>query len=284
MQSTRSGEGAPGLRVAMIALALAATALLAVERVWLAAVQPLWFDEAWALMAARTPTWGALVHEALTDVNAPLYYALLRAWTRVAGFSDLALRAPGLLSLTVAGLAPLIARTRRLPFEGRLAWSTLLYAWWGVNIFQAGRCYGLLVALSTLQCLVFADLVRAPNAKRALAWCALSSVAILTHYYALFVTAAQGLIYLVALPRTRRPHVAGGARLRAGIRLVGLACAPAGRVRTAAIRVACTSERRGLLGRRRIRPGSVGPERRPWTCARARSRARLARAPTSSHD
>ena len=50
-----------GLGFAAAALAILA---LAAARLWLAAAQPLWFDEAWSLMVATTPDWRSLVHEA----------------------------------------------------------------------------------------------------------------------------------------------------------------------------------------------------------------------------
>jgi mannosyltransferase len=169
-----------------------------VARVRLAAVEPLWFDEAWSVALAATPTWRALVHECHVDVNAPLFYGLARLWAMVAGPSDLALRLPGLLCVAVAGALPLCRRIEGLSREGRLTWGLLIYAWWGVGVFLAGRCYGLLLALSVLQCLLFADLLRRPTLRRALAWCAVGALVILTHYYGLIVTASQGLIYLVA--------------------------------------------------------------------------------------
>ncbi|HSV04172.1 MAG TPA: hypothetical protein VLI41_13305 [Phenylobacterium sp.] len=179
--------GLAGLGLALLALAAA--------RVWLAAVQPLWFDEAWSLMAATTPDWASLVHEALTDVNAPLGYVLLRAWVGLAGASDLALRLPALAAIAAAGALPLLwgAGLRR---EARLAWAVMIFAWWGVDGFLAGRAYGLLLALSTAQVIAFAELLRKPRLGTAFAWAALGALAILTHYYALIVTAVQGLSFL----------------------------------------------------------------------------------------
>jgi hypothetical protein len=186
------------LRLVLLALAILAAAAITVERVWLAAVQPLWFDEAWSAFVAMTPDWRGVAHEARVDVNAPLYYALLHAWTAIAGTSDLALRTPGLLAVAAAAALPLALRVRGLAPAGRLALGAIVYGWWGVDVFLAGRCYGLLLALSMLQCLLFAQLLRRPSRRTALAWCVAGSAAILTHYYALIVTLAQGLLYLAA--------------------------------------------------------------------------------------
>ena len=86
-----------------LALVCAAALAIGVERAWLAHVQPLWFDEAWTLSVATTPDWKSFVTEAYNDVNAPLYYGVMRLWTMVAGASDDALRLPGLLAVVAAG-------------------------------------------------------------------------------------------------------------------------------------------------------------------------------------
>jgi hypothetical protein len=78
----------------------------------------------------------------------------------------------------------------------------MIFAWWGVGIFLLGRCYGLLLAVSTLQCVLFARLLLAPSRRAAWAWCAVGAVAILLQYYALMAVAAQGVIYLAARRRT----------------------------------------------------------------------------------
>jgi uncharacterized membrane protein (UPF0136 family) len=184
------------LRTGMAIIAAIAALTLMAARLWLAAAQPLWFDEAWALAVAAAPDWRSVVHEAWVDVNAPLYYLLLHAWTAVAGPSDLALRLPGLLAVAVAGAIPLLRRVPGLSFESRLAWGVMLFAWWGLDIFLAGRGYGLLLALSVAQCVLFAELIRKPATRTALVWAVLGALAVLTHYYALIVTAVQGLAYL----------------------------------------------------------------------------------------
>lgn len=187
---------AAGGRLAATVVAVLAVAAIGAERLWLAAVQPLWFDESWTLAVAATPDWRSMVHEAWVDVNAPLYYALARAWTQLAGVSDLALRLPGLLAVAAAAAIPLVRPPEGLTRTSRLALGAMLFAWWGVDIFLTGRCYGLLLALAVAQTLLYAELLRAPSMRRALAWSAVAALAILTHYYALVLAAVQGLAYL----------------------------------------------------------------------------------------
>lgn len=192
----RTGTGATPLRLAMIAVVAVAAAIMAIQRVRLAAGEPLWFDEAWTLTIAATPNWRSFVHEAWVDVNAPLYYVMMRIWTALVGPSDLALRIPALLAVAAAGALPLVRKVEGLTFESRLGLAALVFAWWGVDVFLAGRCYGLLLALSLAQTLLFADLIRAPTLRRAAAWSAVAALTILTHYYALALAAVQGLVYL----------------------------------------------------------------------------------------
>lgn len=201
MSRMRRLDAAWKARPLAIAVAAIAAVALMVERLWLAAAQPLWFDEAWALAVASASDWRSVVHEAWVDVNAPLYYLLLHAWTALAGPSDLALRLPGLLAVAAAGAIPLVRRIPGLSVDSRLAWGVMLFAWWGVDVFLAGRGYGLLLALSVAQCVLFAELIRQPTRRTALAWAAVGALAILTHYYAAIITAVQGLAYLAVCRR-----------------------------------------------------------------------------------
>jgi hypothetical protein len=185
----------------MLCLVCVAAALIGFERAWVALHQPLWFDESWTAAVAATPDWKSFFGEIYNDVNAPLYYGLMRLWVMLAGHSDFALRAPGLAAVVAAGAVPLLVPVKGLSFEARLTWGAMVFGWWGVGIFLDGRCYGLLLALSTVQCVLLARLLTAPSRARAWAWCAVAAASILLQYYALIAVAAQGLVYLAARPR-----------------------------------------------------------------------------------
>jgi len=188
------------LRLSVVALACLAVAAVAitVERTWLALALPLWLDETWTAAVAATPDWRSFLVEAYNDVNAPLYYGLMRLWQGLAGPSDFALRAPALLAIVAAGAIPIVSRVRGLSFEARVTWGALVFGWWGVGVFLDGRGYALLLAVSTLQCVLFARLLLAPNRRNAFLWCAVAACAILIQYYALIGAAVQGLVYLAA--------------------------------------------------------------------------------------
>jgi uncharacterized membrane protein len=194
MATARTGR----LTLRPVLLALAALTVLAVgaERLILALAQPLWLDETWTAAIVSAPGWRGFGRELWLDVNAPLYYGLMRLWTGAFGVSDLALKVPGLIAAALAAALPLAWRRSPLSFEARLTWAVLLFAWWGADNFLDARCYGLLFALTVLQCTAFARLMAAPGRRAALAWCVLASLSILTQYYAVFLAAAQGLAYL----------------------------------------------------------------------------------------
>ena len=153
------------LRLQAIALAclVAAVAVITVERTWLALALPLWFDESFTAAVAATPNWRSFVQEAYNDVAAPLYYALMRLWEGLAGPSDFALRAPALLAVLAAGAIPIASRIKGLSFEARVTWGAMIFGWWGVGVLLNGRCYALLLAVSTLQCVLFARLLLVPS-------------------------------------------------------------------------------------------------------------------------
>lgn len=198
--STAAARPAGRLRLPaiLIALVCVAAGVIIAERTWLALSQPLWFDEAWTLSVATTPDWKSFVDEAYNDVNAPLYYALMRLWTLAAGASDFALRLPGLVAVVAAGLIPLASRIKGLSLEARLTWGATIFGWWGVGVFLNGRGYGLLLALSVLQTIAFAALLAQPGRRNAWLWCGLAAAAVLTQYLAAIPAAAQGLVYLAA--------------------------------------------------------------------------------------
>lgn len=178
------------------AWALAGAVLgLTLVRLWLASVQPLWFDESWTAMVAATP-WRELPHILKVDPNPPLYYLVMRAWAALAGTSDLALRLPGLAAVALTAWLPTLMKTPGLGRGERLAWGWLMFAWWGVDQFLLARGFPVLLALSAAQLILFLRLLEQPRTGRALAWTCVSVAAVMVHYYAAPLALVQGLIYL----------------------------------------------------------------------------------------
>ncbi|MGQ0660458.1 hypothetical protein [Sphingosinicella sp.] len=179
--------------------AMAAVAGLA-ARLWIGRDLPLWVDESWTVMVATQPDWAGMWREAWRDANAPLYYALMALWTPVAGVSDVALRLPSLLCAGTAGLLPILWRAPGLTLGARLAWGAMIWLWVGGLGFAAdARVYALLLLLATAQTIAFVRLLDSPDRRAALIWATLVSLAGLAHYFALFLTLAQGAFLLAAL-------------------------------------------------------------------------------------
>lgn len=171
--------------------------LLAIQRLWLAQDLPLWIDETWTAVIANQPTWSDFWREAWLDCNPPLYYLFMAIWTELAGLSNAALRAPSFAFVALAAAVPLLVRVPGLTKEARVCWAALLYFWWHAGILSAdARVYGMLLFISTAQTIAYVQLLDAPSTRRALGWAALASAAILSHYYALFLAAVQGALYL----------------------------------------------------------------------------------------
>ncbi len=188
----------------LLAAAAAAVAVVTAERLWLARDLPLWLDETWTAMIVSQPTWGEFWRQVWLDCNAPLYYLLMRLWEGVAGQSDWALRIPSLLFVTAAGLLPVFWRPPAMTRETALTWAALLTLWWpGMAVSLDARAYSLLLLVSVAQTIAFARALDRPDLKTVMVWSGLASLAILTHYYALYLAGVQGLL-LLALKRPWR--------------------------------------------------------------------------------
>jgi hypothetical protein len=185
----------------LLSIFFAGWGLIGLEHIVFALNHALWFDEGWTAAIASTNSFGDFLGEVRQDVNAPAFYGLIRLWAEVFGTSDLALKAPGLLLAMAAPLIALGWRVEGVSPAARTTWAALLCAWWGVDHFLDARCYSLLFALSVGQTAAFAALIQHPDRHSACLWAALASLGVLTHYFAIFPLAAQGLIFLAVHPR-----------------------------------------------------------------------------------
>ena len=192
----KSLQDSPRLDPGLTVLVLVLCGAFAMARLFYAATEPLWFDEAFTLAVISPVDFATFWREVYLDSNAPGFYLVSRIWTDVFGRSDLALRIPGLVAIALAAALPLLYRPPALSRNAALTWGGLLFIWWGVGVFLDGRCYPVLLALSTFEVLAFARLLRTPSRSAAWLWSILSSLAILTHYYAGFIVLAQGLVFL----------------------------------------------------------------------------------------
>jgi hypothetical protein len=171
-------------------------------RLWGLGAQSLWFDEGWSWHLARMPL-AEMARTTASDRSPPLYYALLYVWIMLAGQSEFAMRFVSALADTAA-LAFVIAFARALWCDARHDLPALLsgfaYACCPFVVWyaQETRMYALVALLATAATFFLWQWLCFPAKLRYLiAWMALLSGAVYSHYYAIFLLPAHALIVLV---------------------------------------------------------------------------------------
>jgi mannosyltransferase len=188
-------------RLIGVAVAVAVVAGVAL-RFW--TTSELWLDEALTVNIARLPLRD--IPETLRHDGAPpLYYFLLHGWMRLFGEGDLAVRSLsavfGIASLPVVWLA-----TRRLT-DRTVAWTAVVLmatSPFGIRFGTEGRMYTLLTLLALLGYLALVSALDAPTRPRLAALAVATGLLLLTHYWALYLVGATGVLLFV-LAR-RGPH------------------------------------------------------------------------------
>jgi mannosyltransferase len=214
---------------------VALTALAAALRFSTLGLQGLWYDEAFTpvhvLHASLRATLHAVVH---TENTPPLWYVLEWAVSRVLGTGAVALR---LLS-ALAGVATVpVAWAIGRELSGRraaLASASFvavnpLFVWYS----QEARAYALFVLLAALTMLTFVRTVRQqkPTDRRSAGMAAFAvsgSLALLTHYFAVFLLVPMVLWLLLDRERRRAALPAIGVLAIIGLALLPLISAQGG--------------------------------------------------------
>jgi 4-amino-4-deoxy-L-arabinose transferase-like glycosyltransferase len=158
--------------------------------------QELWLDEAASFHKATSASW--LGKAAFQENTPPLYYLILRAWLRVAGQSEVAVRFPSALLGTL--FVPTAIWAGREMFNRQVAlWSGLFAAVNPIHIYysQEARAYALLVLALAL---TYVALWRALQVNTWGRWafvsvCALT--ALYSHYSALLGLLPTALLLLL---------------------------------------------------------------------------------------
>lgn len=190
-----------------------------------------WRDEAVTVRLLRLPFDELLRAIPDSEGTPPLYYVLAWGWTRLFGDSEAGLRSLSALLGTITVLVVYLAGRELLSsrvglFAAYFAAASPLLVWHA----QDGRSYSLLVLVSALSFLFFVRLRRTAARMDALWFGLASALALLTHYFAVFLVLPES-VWLLADRRTRRvaaPAVAGVAAV--GVALVPLALAQRGNV------------------------------------------------------
>ncbi len=179
---------------------------------------PLWLDETLSVEIATLPL--AEFYSALRqDGSPPLYYLLLHGWMALLGEGTVVVRLPSALLTAVALLLAYRVGTRlgeltdraERPWDpvasGRACVIVLAALPWTMRFGSEARMYVLVVVLVLAGTLALLAVHRSASRGAVLGLAASVTGLLLTHYWALFVLMAVGLLHLPGLLRRRPPAV-----------------------------------------------------------------------------
>ena len=203
---------------------LAACMLLAAAlRLSTLGLQSFWYDEAFTPVHVLHPSLSATLHAVVhTENSPPLWYILEWLDWRVLGSGEVALRLPsalaGIATVPVAWwLGCELAGRRAAVGCALLVAVNPLFVWYS----QEARVYGLFVLTAALATVCFVRAEREPTRGRMAAFAAAGAVAMLTHYFAVFLLVPMAL-WMLYERRLRRAAIPALAALA----VVGLALLP----------------------------------------------------------
>jgi mannosyltransferase len=210
----------------------ALTLLAAVLRLSTLGAQSFWYDEAFTpvhvLHPSLTATLRSVVH---TENTPPLWYLIAWADTRLLGSGEYALRLPSAL----AGIATVpVAWAIGRELTARRVTALALAAFVAVNPLllwysQEARAYALFVLFAALAMLCFLRALRQPTPARMAAFALSGALALLSHYFAVFLLIPMVLWLLWAhANRLRLLAPAIGALALTGLALIPLIAAQGG--------------------------------------------------------
>ena len=201
----------------------ALTLLAAILRFATLGEQSFWYDEAFTPVHVLHSGLGATLHAVVhTENTPPLWYLLAWVDVRIFGDGEIALRLPsalaGVATVPVVGaIGARLAGRRAAVIGAAIIAVGPLFVWYS----QEARAYGLFVLFAALAMLCFVRALEQPTRRRLAAFALAGALALLTHYFAVFLLVPMAL-WLLWEPRTRRAALPALAALA----LVGLALLP----------------------------------------------------------
>ncbi len=172
--------------------------------------QSYWFDEAQAAHELHLSLGSMLSSMVVHETNPPLYFVLGWVWAHVFGNGAFGLRSLSALAGTaVVLLAYLCGRELVSRRAGLVAAMLAAVSPFMIWYSQEAREYMLLAALCAASLLYFGRTLREPTARNIAWWGVLSSLAVLTHFFAAFLVAPEAL-WLLYVVRDRAIAIAAG--------------------------------------------------------------------------
>jgi mannosyltransferase len=213
-------EGSLRLNATVFVLAL--TALAAILRFATLDVQSIWLDESATMILVHRGLRGLLSHLPSSESAPPLYYVLVWGWTKLFGAGVLAFRSFSAVVGTLTIPVMYLAGRRISPRVG--LWAAALAT---VNpamyyYSQEARGYALLILLSAGAFVLWQRALQEPDSRRLALWSGISILALLTHYFAVFLFVPQAVILARRLD-WRRVAIPVGTVVLVGLALVPLA-------------------------------------------------------------
>jgi mannosyltransferase len=189
-------------------------------------LQSFWYDESFSpVHVLHGSLWATLRSVVHTENTPPLWYVIAWADARVLGTSEVALRLPsalaGVATVPVAwAIGRELAGRRAAIVAAALVAVNPLFVWYS----QEARAYALFMLLAAATMLCFLRAEREPTPARMAAFALSGSLALLTHYFAVFLLIP--MVVWLARP-TRTPGTRRTALAASGaVAIVGLALLP----------------------------------------------------------
>ncbi len=192
--------------------------------------QSFWYDEAFTPVHVLHAGLGATLKSVVHSENTPpLWYLLAWVDVRLLGDGALALRLPsalaGIATVPVVWAIAVELSGRRAALIGAaLVAVNPLFVWYS----QEARAYGLFVFFAALAMLCFVRLLHEPTRGRAGPFALSGALALLTHYFAVFLLVPMVLWLLRGRASRRASPAAIGALVLVGLALLPLISAQGG--------------------------------------------------------
>ncbi len=156
--------------------------------------QSFWWDESLTAYESTLP-FGAMINTVIhVETTPPLYFVLIWIWAHVFGSSEVALRSVSTLAgIAVVPISYLCAKELISRWAGVVAAALVALNPFMIWYSQEARAYMLLAALTGAGFLWFIRARREPSRRNVAWWAALSSLAVMTHFFAGFAVAPEAL-------------------------------------------------------------------------------------------